>query len=446
MMEAAALREQFRAHYPESGEPFICRAPGRTNLIGEHTDYNGLPVLPLAVDREIWLAFAPRNDGVIRLRDTNTVFPPAAFNNARKIPPSAPGSWENYCKAAVQGLNEFLKLAPEKGMDILVTSDLPIAAGLASSSALVVACALAYLAANDITLDRDLDRLRLAETLAEAEHYVGTRGGGMDQAVILAGGDSQACKINFFPLRVERVPLLSGHEIIVCDSTIKAEKGGAMRARYNEGPRLCALLCAIVEKQLQAEIDEDVELERLGDLFYGPLCLTFREAEDICKHAITSERMTLSEIGLKLGMSGDEVRASWLGDLPEPYGGFPLQARLRHQITEYQRVERARDALLAGDAEELGRLMNASHQSCAHDYGISCPELDRLVEVAREAGALGARLTGAGFGGATVNLVPAARVDTFLATVEDRYYRAYLRSDKPMPAFIARAAAGAGYL
>lgn len=445
-MEAAALRKQFKACYPESGDPFICRAPGRTNLIGEHTDYNGLPVLPLAVDREIRLAFSPRNDGLFRLRDTDTLFPLAEFKNARKIPQSAPGSWENYCKAAVQGLNDSLKIAPEKGMDILVTSDLPIAAGLASSSALVVASALAYLAANDIVLDRDLDRLRLAETLAEAEHYVGTRGGGMDQAVILAGGDAQACKIDFFPLRVERVPLLSGHEVIVCDSTIKAEKGGAMRARYNEGPRLCALLCAIVEKQLQAEIDEDVELERLGDLFYGPLCLTFREAEDICKHAITSERMTLSEIGLKLGMNGDEVRASWLGDLPEPYGGFPLQARLRHQITEYQRVERARDALLAGDAEELGRLMNASHQSCAHDYGISCPELDRLVEVAREAGALGARLTGAGFGGATVNLVPAARVDTFLATVEDRYYRAYLHSDKPTPAFIARAAAGAGYL
>lgn len=305
---------------------------------------------------------------------------------------------------------------------------------------------LAYLAANDLTLDRDLDRLRLAEALAEAEHYVGTRGGGMDQAAILAGGAAQACKIDFFPLRVERVPLPPDHVIIVCDSTIKVEKGGAMRARYNEGPRLCALLCAIVEKQLQSEIDEDVELDRLGDLFYGPLCLTLREAEALCKHALTSERMTLAEIALRLGMTPDKVRAKWLGDLPEPYGGYSLEARLRHQFSEYQRVERARDALLAGDAEELGRLMNASHQSCAHDYGISCPELDRLVEVAREAGALGARLTGAGFGGATVNLVPAAKADAFMATVEDHYYRAYLRSKTPMPAFVAHAVPGADYL
>lgn len=445
-MEVAALREQFKAHYPESGEPSICRVPGRTNLIGEHTDYNGLPVLPMTVDREIRLAFASRNDGLIRLRDTDTIFTPAEFKNAGKIAPSPPGSWENYSKAAVHGLNDFLKLAPDKGMDILVTSDLPIAAGLASSSALVVACSLAYLAANGLTLDRDLDRLRLAELLAEAEHYVGTRGGGMDQAAILAGGGAQACKINFFPLRVERVPLLPEHVIVVCDSTIKVEKGGAMRARYNEGPRLCALLCAILEKQLQTEIDEDIELDRLGDLFYGPLCLTFREAEDLCKRAVTSERMALSEIGLRLGMAPGKVRTEWLGDLPEPYGGYPLQARLRHQLTECQRVERARDALLAGDAEELGRLMNASHQSCAHDYGISCPELDRLVEVAREAGALGARLTGAGFGGATVNLVPAAKAKSFLGIVEDRYYRAYLRSQKPMPAFIAHAVPGAGYL
>lgn len=140
VMEAAALREQFTAQYLESGEPFICRAPGRINLIGEHTDYNGLPVLPMTVNREIQLAFAPRNDGLIRLRDTDTLFPPVEFKNARKITPSPPGSWENYCKAAVQGLNDLLKLVPEKGMDILVTSDLPMAAGLASSSALVVAC------------------------------------------------------------------------------------------------------------------------------------------------------------------------------------------------------------------------------------------------------------------------------------------------------------------
>ena len=443
--ETTALREQFKAHYPGSGEPFLCRAPGRTNLIGEHTDYNGLPVLPMTVDREIVLTFAPRNDAVFRLADTNALFPASTFENSRKIAPSPPGSWENYCKAAVQGLNDALKLRPVNGMDILVTGDLPVAAGLASSSALVVACSLAYLAANDLTLGRDVAQLRLAEILAEAEHYVGTRGGGMDQAAILMGAKGEACKIDFFPLRVERVPLLPDYAVVVCDSTVKAEKGGAMRARYNEGPRLCGVLRALVEKQLRTEFDEEIELQRLGDIFFGPLCLTFSEAGEICGRAVSSERMTLSEIALRLGMTAARVREKWLGDLPEPHGGFPLQARLRHQLTEYQRVERARDALLAGDAEELGRLMHASHQSCAHDYAISCPELQRLVEVAREAGALGARLTGAGFGGASVNLVPEEKVDAFLADLEDRYYRAYLHHEGSAPMFVARAVEGASY-
>jgi galactokinase len=108
--------------------------------------------------------------------------------------------------------------------------------------------------------------------------------------------------------------------------------------------------------------------------------------------------------------------------VPTPTEGLRLKARARHQVREYQRVESARDALLLGDATLFGELMNASHESCALDYGISCPELDMLVSAARAAGAVGARLTGAGFGGATVNLVPSDEVAAFCRRVDQTYY------------------------
>lgn len=424
----------------------VCRAPGRVNLIGEHTDYNGLPVLPMAITQEIRLAFAQRSDHRIILRNVNPDFPEVTFENAAELPPSGNGAWENYCKAAVQGLNRHLRVRNYPGMDVLVSSTLPMAAGLSSSSALVVACALAYLRTLRRDLDRDLSRLELAEVLAEAEHYVGTRGGGMDQAVILNGGANHACKIDFFPLRFEIAPLPEDCVIVVCDSMVKVKKSGAALARYNAGPRSCSLACALVERQLREEFDDNIDLPRLGELWFGPLCLTHQEAEELCLRAIPNPHVTLAEAAARLECSPAEIRARYLGDLPEPEGGFPLQARVRHQLTEYRRVEQARDALLAGDSVEFGRLMNASHESCAKDFCISGPELDALVHAARESGALGSRLTGAGFGGATVSLAPRALCDSFIAEVTERYYRTYRGFHEDPPVFVAHASEGAGYL
>jgi N-acetylgalactosamine kinase len=267
----------------------------------------------------------------------------------------------------------------------------------------------------------------------------------MDQTVILNATGGSACKIDFFPLRVEHAPVPRDHAIVVCDSMVKVEKSGAALARFNLGPALCHLACALVERHVQEQIDEEVELERLGDLWFGPLCLTYREAEAMCREAIAAPRMTLAEVAARLGLGEAEVRGRWLGDLPIPDEGMPLQARLRHQYTEFRRVETARDALQAGDAATFGDLMNASHASCAADFGISSPELDALVEAARASGALGARLTGAGFGGATVNLVPAGEVEAFVAGVTERYYRSRLGGGA-VPVFVAEARPGAGYV
>ncbi len=452
MSESKAIERVFCEQYPESGEPLVCRAPGRVNIIGEHTDYNGLPVLPMTIDRDIRIAFAPRQDALVRMRDVDVAFPLAEFANATQIQPSPGGSWENYCKAAVSGLNAHFHVKKFRGMDMLVGGSIPMSAGLSSSSALVVACALAYLRVLGKTLGADISRLELAALMAESEQYVGTRGGGMDQAIILLGQDSAACKIDFFPLRVEQAPLPRDYAFVICNSLVKAEKSGQALHRYNAGPRLCRLICAMVAKRLKAEFGPEIEIERLGDLWHGHLCLTDGEAANLFAKTFRTDTVTLAEASAELRLSPEEIRQRWLGDLHEPEQGFALKKRAHHQLTEYQRVESTRDALQAGDVEHVGRLMDASHESCATNYDISCPELDALVTIARESGALGARLTGAGFGGCTVNLVPIARLETFRASVAERYYEEYLGQRGIAPRsvddaiFAARASAPAGYL
>ncbi|MBI3117460.1 MAG: hypothetical protein HYZ00_02160 [Candidatus Hydrogenedentes bacterium] len=421
MLHTADLGRRFKSFFPDSTEIWGCRVPGRVNLIGEHLDYNGLPVLPVALERALFCVFAKAAGGTVSLANANSMYRADAFENVAEIAPSPQAHWSNYCKAALIGLNRALRVSTFPGMQLLVSGNLPSGAGLSSSSALVVACALAYLQVLGVRLGKDVSRVALAELLAGAEHYVGTRGGGMDQAVILNARAGHALKIDFFPLRLEHAPLPRGCSLYVCDSGMRVEKSGDSLHRYNAGPALCRVLTALVEKQTQEEIDEGFRLARLGELCHGLLCLTYREAEELCLRSVPEARWSVKVIAVRLGMTPDEVRRRYLGDMPEPAQGFPLQARLRHVLTEFRRVELARDALLAGDTGTLGELMNASHESCARDYEISVPALDDLAGAARDAGALGARLTGAGFGGATVNLVPDAREGQFHEHMA-RYY------------------------
>lgn len=441
-----ALETAFRRAFPEAPPPRFCRAPGRVNLIGEHTDYNGMPVLPMTIDRDLIAAYSPRSDRQVRIASARTHFGPAEWTNAKIVPPSPQGHWANYVKAAVQGVNA--RLRPRyAGMNFLVNGNLPPAAGLSSSAALVITAALAYLDVLGLELDQDVSRFDLAQWLAEAERYVGVQSGGMDQAIILLGAADTALKIDFHPLRAERAPLPKDHAVIVCHSTIPAPKSGPALVRYNEGPVSSRLMVALIEHHLREEIDPDLKLERLGDLWHGHLCLTYDEVEGLFDSVFKRDGMTYADIANTLGVSVDELRRRWADDFPEPPGGFALKARARHLRTEYRRVEEARDALLAGDTETLGRLMIASHKSCAQDFFASCAELDRLVESALEAGAIGARMTGAGFGGCTVNLVPNGLLEDFIDGVSAMYYKGHFglesTQDLVMP---VQAAPAAGYL
>jgi galactokinase len=358
---------------PPLATEFTVRAPGRVNLIGEHTDYNDLPVLPMALQRCTTLRVRVRDDGRVKLRNVDPRYAPREFELGARIEPFEQGDWGNYAKAAAQIVaGEF---GARRGFEAVVESDLPPAAGLSSSSALVVACGLALLAANDI----ELDALPFAAAMARGERYVGTHSGGMDQAICLAGRRGHALKIDFAPLRVEALAVPGDWRFVIAHSLVLADKSGAARDAYNRRRAECA-----------------EALERVT--------------------APSGARASYRD--LIVAHSGRELlaRAAAL----EPV----LRARFRHQVTEAARVGAARAALLARDAAAFGELMNASHASLAADFEVSHLALDELCVIARAHGALGARLTGAGFGGCVVALCTAAGAERVRAGLERDFYAA----------------------
>src|SRR5467141_3266420 len=209
----------------------VARAPGRVNLIGEHIDYCGLPVFPMALGRSVRLAFHARANRETRLVNRDPRFAPSVFTVNDSIPPAPAGDWSNYARAAAQALAQ--RFPDLRGVDARVESDLPIAAGLSSSSALLVAIALAIMHAHRVTMAP----LELMELLARGERYVGTAGGGMDQAIILGARAGCASRIDFQPLRLTPTAVPTGWRFIVAWSLVHAEKSGAAQQAYNERTR-----------------------------------------------------------------------------------------------------------------------------------------------------------------------------------------------------------------
>jgi galactokinase len=352
----------------------VC-VPGRVNLIGDHIDYNGLSVLPMAIQRHVSVLYRERSDTSVHIASTDDRYAPREFELAKDIDPFPAGDWGNYAKAAAQGLGQHFKI--KRGYDAVVHSDIPVAAGLSSSSAVVVANALAILHANEI----EIERLKLAEILAEAEHYVGTRGGGMDQAICLAARRHSASRIDFGPLRLTAHLIPPEWQFVIAFSLVLAEKSGLARETYNSRTRECREALALLTETLKLSDRVDSYPALLAERRPAQLV---RTAEDILE-----ER---------------------------------LLRRFRHVATESDRVRRSEKALTAYDLRAFGRLMTESHASLRDDYEVSCAELDELVELSTHAGAAGARLTGAGLGGCIVALCSEKKTKKVLKALADRYY------------------------
>lgn len=350
-----------------------CRAvaPGRVNLIGEHTDYNDLPVLPMAIDRTVEIEFSVLQQPEVRLTSHLPDLGPASFPLDDDLGRASQGDWSNYLRAAAKGLlDEGIRL--ERGISGTVSGTVPLAAGLSSSSALVVATSLALLHANG----RHMDPLALAATTARAERFVGLEGGGMDQAVCLHGQRGMAVRVDFAPLRVTPVPIPHGWTWLVAHSLVRAEKSGSAMEAYNDRAAACRKALAVL-----ADAWGEPRL-RYRDLVARP---------DVLEKA---------------------------APLLEPV----VLRRFRHVISEAGRVERAQAAMEGDDPRRFGELMSRSHASLRDDYEVSIPPLDEMVRIAERAGAYGARLTGAGFGGCMVALCGRDSLTAIRRALLDRYY------------------------
>ena len=432
LTEQMDLVHRFRERFGGALPRWHITAPGRINLIGEHTDYNGFPVMPMALSQAIYIAAAPARAPVVTLKNVEPErYPDREFNVELEVPPSPPGDWANYAKAAVQSLARLCQEGggdPQalRGMRCLVSGTLVPASGLSSSSALVTASALCFAACNswpDLFRDEGA-RHDLAERMAQAEHYVGTQGGGMDQAVCLLAREGAVLRIDFFPLRTKSYALPPDYVVVAAHSTVWVPKAHQQRLAYNRR----VLECAIGKKLLVRRLGRP-EAQRLGDLCSAderPRLLHL--IGELTRILQGHQSLSLAEAAALLEIGPQEFASTHLrmkdgSILPVPPDGLKPLPRCRHVLREAARVSQAAACLVRGDMAALGRLMNESHRSCADDYEISGPELDELVGIMRDAGAVGARLTGAGFGGFAIALVEKRRAESLRQRLAAEFYK-----------------------
>ncbi len=339
----------------------ILRAPGRVNLIGEHTDYNDGFVLPMAIDREMFIAARRRDDQLVRMVALDFDSQRSEFSLDVPIECDDANRWSNYVRGVAWALRRRGIVLP--GLDLAIQGNVPVGSGLSSSAALEVCAATTF----QTFAQFEMSKINLARMCQQAENeFVGVQSGIMDQFISTLAHAGHALLIDCRDLSYENAPLPRGATIVVCDTM---KRRGLVDSEYNTRRAECEQAA----RQLGVKALRDASLERLAQF--------------------------------ENKMPRNVVR------------------RARHIITENARVLQAGAAARQNDLVAFGKLMNESHASLKNDYAVSCAELDTMVEIARaQRGCLGARLTGAGFGGCTVNLVYADAVDAFVAGVAREYH------------------------
>jgi galactokinase len=365
--DSASIR--FRELFGDSGEVRVALAPGRVNLIGEHTDYNEGWALPMAIDRYLSVAFRPRSDG--RIRAHACAFDETAEVELATLAPGAHQGWLAYVAGTAWAMAEAGHELV--GVDCVIDGDVPVGAGLSSSAALEIAVGRALFAAASISWDETDSPPELARLGQLAEnHYVGVACGRMDQLASACSRYRCALLIDFRWLETRPVPMPRGARVVVMHTGVERSLSSSA---YNERRSSCEEALGILESRVVgARALRDVSLRQL------------EEARD---------------------------------RMPEV-----TYRRARHVIEENARPAALVAALLSEDLETAGSLMNDSHASLRDLYEVSSVELDRMTELAREQpGCFGARLTGAGFGGCAIALVAADSVAAFVERVETSYRR-----------------------
>lgn len=347
------VTEIFKSRF--GATPAIFRAPGRVNLIGDHTDYNDGFVMPVAVNVYTYVAISPRRDRKLRVYSEN--YDEMQVCELDAIPTGRNGHWSDY----VYGVAACLQSEgyPLVGAELTIRGEVPIGAGLSSSAALEVAVAFALVSNSGLPIDS----FKIAKLCQRAENeYTGARCGIMDQYISCFGRTDHAIMIDCRSLSGRALPIDPRVRIVVCNSNVRHDLAAG---EYNLRREDCENSVQLLQRVLP----------------------NVRALRDVTLDQLDEHRGRLSD---------REFR------------------RCRHVITENRRVQDAADAAQRGDLYHFGQLMYASHRSLRDDYEVSCKELDIMVEIASGLeGVYGARMTGGGFGGATVNLVRSDMVEVF---------------------------------
>ncbi len=373
----------------------VVRAPGRVNLIGEHTDYSLLPVLPMAIERAICVAASPTADPVITARTD-------AYDGEERLVRNGGGPAHGWARYLAGALRELEDLAPGRGANLSIVSDLPAASGLSSSSALTLGIMAALTAAWGLPLDRE----DLVARAIRAERHAGVESGGMDQAVIAFALAGSALRIDFDPPGRRPVPIPAGLRFVVANSGEPAPKGSSARDAYNQRVVGARLAAAMLADQVGLDVPMQPVLRDVADV----------EVVDILVEDLP-ERISAQEVahGSKVDVNGliQLSAETW-----DARAKIPVKRLARHILGEALRVDQAEAALLAGDLAAFGKLLDASHDSLRNDFKCSTPALDRVCAAIRRAGAFGSRLTGAGFGGFAMAAVSPEKLEAVLAAAE----------------------------
>ena len=366
MQDLNKLWKIFNEKYTDTGlVKGAFSAPGRVNLIGEHTDYNEGFVLPIAIGKKIIMLGQLRNDRLIQVFDLG--YKTKIKFSLDSLTPLKKDTWANYLMGV---MDEIQKAGyPLQGVNLVFTSNIPQRAGLSSSAALEVVTALTMARLNSL----EIKPLEMAHLCRRAENnFVGVACGIMDQYVSCLGQKNYALFIDCRSNDYELIPLKDpNYQIIICNSKVQR---GLVDSEYNKRKEECKI------------------------------------ATEFFKHKLNREIRALRDIAI------DEYE-KYQAQLPEI-----IARRARHVISENYRVQVGVQALREGNFSAFGQLMIESHRSLKNDYEVSCAELDLLVDLAlKQEGVLGARMTGAGFGGCTVNLLKRDYVDVFMEKIKKEY-------------------------
>lgn len=363
-MESKELARKFTGMF--GGQPAIFSAPGRVNLIGEHTDYNEGFVMPSAIGLRTRVAISRHPERKLRIYSQD--FPQSFEFDSDNLPQQATGAWCDYVLGIAIALQQTGH-APQ-GANLFVHSEIPIGAGLSSSAAIEVASALALLSLNSAILP-------LADVARLCQHtentFIGARVGIMDQFVSCLGKAGHALLLDCRSLEFEFIPIPDRVRMVICNTMVKHQHAGGEYNRRRE------------------ECEEGVKILAR----WYPHIRALRD------------------------LSIDQLTQHW-HDVPET-----IYKRCRHVVEENERVRDGARCLRAGDLNGFGQLMLESHRSLRDLYEVSCRELDLMVEVAEGLpGYYGGRMTGGGFGGSTLNLVEAKDADAFADQISGRYQQA----------------------